>query len=348
MSNLLSICIPTYMRCRNVENLLKHLVPICKDRNIQICISDNASVDDTEVVCKQYLEKYENFLYTKQNFNTISDNFFHAIEKANGEYVWLLGDNDWPTENLIDKVLELCEERKYASIVLHEFLHDYSGKSLNNAYIQLCENKIYQSNEYNILLEELGCGMHLISNVVIERNAWNITIDDYMLFKQFFPNSEHIGIEFKYLIESGKPSYFLYDFTLEVKDVIPSNYPLDYIPVDNYNLIYKNIRRVRNWYDMFSNFERAFENLQAYGYSYESVKKALQKREITDIRLSKCYRLFPLMHLKAQSIDDYKTILNDLHFVKRSLWDYINIFISKIIPIRFCKSSYALYKKIKM
>lgn len=344
---LLSICIPTYMRCKNVEKLLENIIPICKELNIQICVSDNASLDDTELVCKKYSTEYSNLIYVKQSENTVSDNFYHAISISNGEYVWLLGDNDLPTAELIKKIYSFCESKKYGVVILHEYQNIYNKKLQKDSYIQVYENKEYQPDEYNDLLCELGCSMHLISNVVIEREAWNFSIDYYMFFKKYFPNSEHIGIEFKYIANCQKPSYFIYDTPLAITEVVNSKYPDDYKQIDNYKTIYGNIRRVRNWHDMFSNIERAFLNLQSFGYSYEAVTKALKIRENVDSRLSKTYSLFPLIHLKGTSYDDYLIMINDLHFIRWNIIKKINVFISKCIPRKFCKNLYNIYANLK-
>ena len=46
---LLSIAIPTYNRAKSLENLLRGLLPQVKkrEREVEICISDNGSGDST-------------------------------------------------------------------------------------------------------------------------------------------------------------------------------------------------------------------------------------------------------------------------------------------------------------
>jgi len=56
---LLSICIPTYNRAECLKESLKKMIPVCSENNIQICVSDNASPDDTPKVMAGFTRKYE-------------------------------------------------------------------------------------------------------------------------------------------------------------------------------------------------------------------------------------------------------------------------------------------------
>ena len=96
---ILSICIPTYNRVDNlVENIEKIIFEIKKYNldKIKVHISNNSSLDDTQKVIEKYIKKYPNLIsLTNQKFNVGPDaNFFSALFLSDGDYKWLLGDDD--------------------------------------------------------------------------------------------------------------------------------------------------------------------------------------------------------------------------------------------------------------
>ena len=95
---LLSICIPTYNRSKHLRNCLHSINIACRELNpnfkVEICISDNCSTDDTESVVRNANLSLP-YKYTKNEFNLgIPRNFLNVIAMAEGEFAWLLGDDD--------------------------------------------------------------------------------------------------------------------------------------------------------------------------------------------------------------------------------------------------------------
>ena len=92
----LSICIPTYNRALHLRNCLNSIA----QSNLQsvfeyeICISDNNSSDDTEAVVRAAQENLQ-IKYHKNTYNLgIAKNFLNVVAMAEGEFAWLLGDDD--------------------------------------------------------------------------------------------------------------------------------------------------------------------------------------------------------------------------------------------------------------
>jgi glycosyltransferase involved in cell wall biosynthesis len=62
--------------------------------NYQVCISDNCSTDNTEKVVKRYKDKL-NIKYSKNKTNSgRTQNYLNVVDMADGEFIWLLGDDD--------------------------------------------------------------------------------------------------------------------------------------------------------------------------------------------------------------------------------------------------------------
>lgn len=92
----LSICIPTYNRKDCLQELLDSILAQADDSNpVEICISDDASSDDTETLVHGYQNKYPHLLYYRFPENMGLDrNLLKAADLAQGEYCWLMGNDD--------------------------------------------------------------------------------------------------------------------------------------------------------------------------------------------------------------------------------------------------------------
>ena len=130
---LLSICIPTYNRAEYLEKSLESLVSQPEFAQIEVVISDNASTDNTEEVCRSYQKKYPNIVYFRNEENIHDRNFPTALMRANGIYRKLYNDNMIYLENSICYLLNLITSCMNDRPFLF-FLHGRSGpKRIKNA-----------------------------------------------------------------------------------------------------------------------------------------------------------------------------------------------------------------------
>ncbi len=91
---LLSICIPTYNRCKCLGEVLEEYTKNPEfDEDVELVISDNASDDDTEIMCRKYCMLYPNIVYYRNDFNIRDANFVRVLDVAHGQYLKLY--NDW-------------------------------------------------------------------------------------------------------------------------------------------------------------------------------------------------------------------------------------------------------------
>jgi len=119
---ILSICIPTFNRSNILDKTLSELVlePSFQLGKIEICISDNASTDNTEEVVKKYINKYKNIIYNRNKINTvvIDGNFPIVGAMASGSFIKFQNDHAIfiPTE--LDKIIEFIESSKKEKPIL--------------------------------------------------------------------------------------------------------------------------------------------------------------------------------------------------------------------------------------
>lgn len=106
---LLSLCIPTFNRAWYLEKALGYL---CSQRifqetdAVEICVSDNASSDDTPAVLARYQARYGNKVKFRRNKENVYDNNFElALALASGTYLKLCNDTAWFKPGMLEAML---------------------------------------------------------------------------------------------------------------------------------------------------------------------------------------------------------------------------------------------------
>lgn len=126
----LSICIPTFNRSKHLRNCLESIrTSFSKyQEDYQVCISNNASSDETEKI----VNEYSDWLPIKYNVNLlnvgVARNVLKVTEMAEGEFVWLLGDDDLVMPGAIDELINLLnfvKEVDYFYINSYHLTTDY-------------------------------------------------------------------------------------------------------------------------------------------------------------------------------------------------------------------------------
>ncbi|WP_295200233.1 glycosyltransferase family 2 protein [uncultured Chryseobacterium sp.] len=116
--SLVSICIPTYNGEKYLRETL-HSVQVQTYRNIEVIISDDESEDDTVLICEQF--KSENpdipvHIYSHSPTG-IGANWNYCIEKANGQYIKLLFQDDVMENNCIEKLIHYIDKYRLEIVV---------------------------------------------------------------------------------------------------------------------------------------------------------------------------------------------------------------------------------------
>ena len=130
----LSICIPTYNRAHHLTNCLNSIIK-CKSRSslkFEVCISDNHSTDNTEEVVRDVMSSID-IKYHKNTSNLgIPRNFLNIVSMADGEFIWLIGDDDLLMPYAIEELYKLIDSHAGVDFfyvnsfhLTTEFLNDY-------------------------------------------------------------------------------------------------------------------------------------------------------------------------------------------------------------------------------
>ncbi|KEK24133.1 glycosyltransferase [Bacillus gaemokensis] len=134
---LVSILIPTYNRPLYFEQSLRSVLNQTYS-NIEIIIGDDSTNDETEKIIQKYLPYYQNITYIK-NTPTLGqfENAIMLFDKANGEYINYLMDDDLFHLNKIEKMMKYYIDDKENDIKLitsHRQVIDTQGDPLPDVY----------------------------------------------------------------------------------------------------------------------------------------------------------------------------------------------------------------------
>lgn len=111
---LLTICIPTYKRAKELDRSL-----ICFEKElksvdvslVEFFISDNCSPDNTSDIVEKYVGKGLPIIYSRNEENIGPDNnFLKCFYAARSKYLWLLGDDDYIVGGILKKILDILQK----------------------------------------------------------------------------------------------------------------------------------------------------------------------------------------------------------------------------------------------
>lgn len=105
----ISVCIPTYNRASHLSNCLNSIFINGNREEIdfEVCISDNHSDDQTESVVESFKKKLP-IRYRKNELNVgVARNVLKVVDMAQGDFVWLIGDDDLLLPNALKSLSDL-------------------------------------------------------------------------------------------------------------------------------------------------------------------------------------------------------------------------------------------------
>ncbi len=213
----LSICIPTYNRASHLANCLQSIL-FNKSRSkidFQVCVSNNGSTDETERVVFSAQDQMP-IKYRKNSDNLgISQNFLDVVEMADGEFVWIIGDDDLLLSDTIHRLSEIISQHSDVDYFYINSFHlttqhvfsfpqpfDISNLPVNmepfSSWPDSGEMKFMDLIDPRISFDFLG-GMYLS---VFRRKSWianahvinTAALDDSRIFSHFDNTFPHIKI----------------------------------------------------------------------------------------------------------------------------------------------------------
>ncbi len=119
----MSIGLPVYNGEKYIKQAIDSIL-IQTFSNFEIIISDNASTDNTEVICREYVEKDNRIKYFRHEKNKgASFNFPFVLLKAKSDYFVWIGADDYWEQTFLEKNVSILNSNQniVGSIGLVEF-----------------------------------------------------------------------------------------------------------------------------------------------------------------------------------------------------------------------------------
>lgn len=119
MSYRLSICIPTFNRADLLGHCLRWLYEnrAHMGSDVQVCISDNCSTDATAEVIRS-AQQHMPIKYRRNETNIgLVPNIMQAAAMADGDFVWMIGNDDLVMPGAVDRLLRVLTEQPHVDYV---------------------------------------------------------------------------------------------------------------------------------------------------------------------------------------------------------------------------------------
>jgi glycosyltransferase involved in cell wall biosynthesis len=100
--------------------------------NLELVISDNASTDDTESLCRELARSDHRIVYHRQRQNIgLLANFVFTLSRARGSFVRWIGDDDWLSPDYVSRCLAALSAHPEAILATTQI--EYTGPDGNVA-----------------------------------------------------------------------------------------------------------------------------------------------------------------------------------------------------------------------
>jgi glycosyltransferase involved in cell wall biosynthesis len=166
---LLTIAIPTRNRsrylCANLTQLRKELSSIDPDI-VEVLVSDNFSTDDTEDVVKSFINSgfCIQYVRTEQNIGW-GKNFYQCFSLARGNYVLILGDDDYIVDDALQLLLNRLKNSNYGVLCIRPYGFDFNFRE-EIPRIGGAEKEYSNANQF---IKDIGVLMTLISSCILNK-----------------------------------------------------------------------------------------------------------------------------------------------------------------------------------
>jgi glycosyltransferase involved in cell wall biosynthesis len=114
---LVSVGLPVRNGADRIGDVVRSVLAQDYD-HIELVITDNASTDQTEAVCRDLVKADRRIVYHRHQVNIgLTYNFVSAIQIAKGTYFRWIGDDDWLAPDFVSRTLECFAEDERRLIV---------------------------------------------------------------------------------------------------------------------------------------------------------------------------------------------------------------------------------------
>lgn len=179
MQHLLSICIPTYNRAdylaENISVIAEQL-DYYKD-NVEFVISDNCSNDHTKEIVLHLKSSFNLNLkyYIQERPLSFEDNFDFVVDKSQGDYVYLMGDDDLVSPDFVNIIFRLIEKGYH---VIHFNKLEGDDKCSNNKLFHRDFTELEKKYMAPDFIRAMLWRPNFMSSIIFSRQVWSVGLSD--------------------------------------------------------------------------------------------------------------------------------------------------------------------------
>ena len=187
----LSLCMATYMRGDYLQETLDSIVPQL-ELGTELIVVDGASPDSTPDVMQKYSQNCKVRYYPEKENLGVDRDYDKAVGYANGEYCWLVTDDDILKPDAIRELLDSLKSGCNLLVLNSEIKDAQLSNVLKDQAIQ--GGDLVIPNDPELFFKQFAFHLTFIGYVVIKRDLW-LARDRESYFNTAFI---HVGVIFQF------------------------------------------------------------------------------------------------------------------------------------------------------
>ena len=190
---ILSICIATLNRGSVIAQTLDSIV--CQlDSRVQVLILDGASTDNTRDIVQSYVARSPAIKYHRQEVNSgIDKDYDIAVSLSDGQYCWLMTDDDLLMPGAIDRVLGAIQTGPDLVVINAQIRTADLSTMLQRRRLPIKSDMTLADGDATRLFELAADYLSFIGGVVMRKSTW-LERDRSPYFGTLFI---HVGVIFQ-------------------------------------------------------------------------------------------------------------------------------------------------------
>jgi abequosyltransferase len=168
----LTIAIPTFNRADCLDRNLSILMPQVKrfHKSVEVIVSDNFSTDHTQEILEKYINLGFDIKYVRNKSNFGFDlNWVNCFNLANGNYLYVLGDDDILIPGALEKIMKIINANDYSLICMRAY--GFASDFLKEKPKSFLKNSEF--NDINLFVVKSGPLITFISSMIINKSLIN-------------------------------------------------------------------------------------------------------------------------------------------------------------------------------
>lgn len=163
MELILSFCIATFNRREKIKKLVRHILQ-CPDRQFEVVVADDCSQDGTYEALQELKDSRLRLFQNKERKGA-NYNWYYALEKGQGKYIFQVLDRDWIKISEIKRLIQILKELNVG--------FGYAGLAIVSQYEKNGNRKGYTRYLYGLeALKKFACVPTHPTGVFFAKNEW--------------------------------------------------------------------------------------------------------------------------------------------------------------------------------